>query len=236
MSVPLAELPPLATVEWRPSYRIVPSRFPPIDLFERVADPADLDAVYYVQALTNPRLREQAGELQLVAPEDRISGPGTSAIMAAFTHRNPNGSRFSDGSYGVYYASLGLDTAIYETRYHQERYLRDSAEAPIELDMRVYCADLRGELHDLRPLDPARAPVYDPNDYSAGQRLGARLRELASWGVVYHSVRHAGGQCAAVFRPPVLSPCRQSMHLTYIWDGARISDVYEKRSLPLKLA
>ena len=30
---------------WLPCWRIIPSRFPPIDLFERVTDPADLEAV-----------------------------------------------------------------------------------------------------------------------------------------------------------------------------------------------
>ena len=90
---------------WMPCWRIIPSRFPPIDLFERVTDPADLEAVLYLESLTNDRLRAEVGQLDLIPPEDRIAGPGTSAIMAAFTHRNPGGSRFSDGTYGVFYAA-----------------------------------------------------------------------------------------------------------------------------------
>ena len=97
---------PVAAVRWHPCYRIVPSRFPPIALFEAVADPADLDAVFLIEAMTNDRLREEAGDLALVPIEDRVSGPGTSPIMAAFTHLNPLGDRFTDGSYGVFYASL----------------------------------------------------------------------------------------------------------------------------------
>lgn len=77
---------PTSKVRWTPCYRIIPSRFPPISLFEAVADPADLEAVYAIEAMTNDRLRDEAGELSLVPPEDRVSGPGTSAIMAAFTH------------------------------------------------------------------------------------------------------------------------------------------------------
>ena len=53
---------PIARIEWRPCFRIVPSRFPPINLFEAVADPADLDAVYQIEAMTNDRLREEVGE------------------------------------------------------------------------------------------------------------------------------------------------------------------------------
>ena len=96
---------PKTQVEWRPCFRIVPSRFPPIRLFEDVADPQDLEAVYQLEAMTNDRLREEVGDISLVAPEDRVSGPGTTPIMAAFTHLNPEGDRFTNGGYGVFYAS-----------------------------------------------------------------------------------------------------------------------------------
>ena len=82
--------PPLARIVWQPSWRIVPSRFPPIDLFERIADPADWDALIELESLTNPRLRDEVGDIALVPAAERISGPGASAIMAAFTHLNPD--------------------------------------------------------------------------------------------------------------------------------------------------
>ncbi|MEX0808998.1 MAG: RES family NAD+ phosphorylase [Dongiaceae bacterium] len=224
-----SSVPPLARVSWRPSWRIVPSRFPPIAIFERVVDPADLDAVIAIESLTNERLRDEIGEIGLVPPDDRISGPGSSAIMAAFTHPNPEGSRFSDGSYGVYYAAHDIDTAIAETRYHRERFMRATREARMELDMRVYVADLGGKLHDLRGRQSDYPQVYDPDDYSAGRALGMRLHKTGSRGIAYDSVRHDGGLCAAVFRPRLLSNCRQERHLCYVWNGARIETVYEKR-------
>lgn len=225
---------PKTTIEWRPSYRIIPSRFPPIGLFERVADPADLEAVYAIEALTNPRLREAVGEIRLVAPEDRVSGPGSSVIMAAFTHLSPSGSRFSDGSFGVFYAAHDPDTAIAETRYHRERFLTATAEPPIEVDMRVYLIDLAARLHDLRGLAGHFPAVYHPTDYAAGQALGRRLRAEAADGIAYDSVRQAGGECVAIFRPRLLSHCRQERHLCYVWNGSRIATVYEKRALALK--
>ena len=97
--------PPLVPIAWKPCRRIVSSRFPPIQLFERVTDPQDLEAIFAVDALTNPRLRDEVGDIRLVPPEGRVSGPGASVIMAAFTHLNPSGSRFSDGAYGVFYAA-----------------------------------------------------------------------------------------------------------------------------------
>lgn len=224
---------PRASVEWRPSYRIIPSRFPPIGLFERVADPANLEAVYAIEALTNPRLREEVGEIRLVPPADRVSGPGASVIMAAFTHLNPAGSRFSDGTFGVFYAAHDLDTAIAETRYHRERFLAATAEPPIEVDMRVYLTDVAARLRDLRGLTGHFPAVYDPIDYAAGQKLARRLRGEGADGIAYDSVRRTGGECVAVFRPRLLSHCRQERHLCYVWDGTRIAAVYEKRALAL---
>jgi hypothetical protein len=222
---------PVNPVTWLPCWRIIPSRFPPVDLFERVADPVDLEAVFELESLTNDRLREAIGELQLVPTQDRISGPGTSYIMATFTHLNPAGSRFSDGTYGVFYAAYTLDTAIAETRYHREQFMRATSEPPMELDVRVLLADLNQQLHDIRGMQQILTDVYALDDYSTSQALGKRLRTQNSWGITYNSVRHPGGECAAVFRPPALRNCRQERHLCYVWDGMQISSVYRKSSL-----
>jgi len=221
-------IPPVSKIAWHPCYRVVPSRFPPVSLFERVADPADLDAVFAVESLTNPRLRQEAGMLSLVPVEDRVTGPGSSPLMAPFVHLNPLGSRFSDGTYGVYYSGASLDTAIAETRYHRQRFMAATREPPLELEMRVYLANLDGELHDIRGRRDL-PDVYDPDDYTAGRALGRKLRSQNSWGVAYDSVRHSGGQCAGVLRPRVLSRCRQGAHLIYAWNGHRIEAVYEKK-------
>lgn len=207
----------------------MPSRFPPIALFEGVADPADLDAVFQIEAMTNDRLREEAGDLALVPPGDWVSGPGASPIMAAFTHLNPVGDRFTGGSYGVFYASLTIETAIAETRYHRVRFLEATAEPAQELDMRVYAVDLDADLHDLRQMRDSHPAYYHPTSYALSQELASNLREAGSDGVAYRSVRDADGECAAVFRPRLLSNCRQERHLCYVWDGRVISTIYEKK-------
>ena len=220
-----------ARILWTPCWRIIPSRFPPIQLFERVADPPDLEAIIALEAMTNPRLRDEIGDIQLVPPEERIAGPGTSVIMAAFTHLNPAGSRFSDGSYGVYYAGMTLETAIKETTHHREAFMRATSQPRMELDQRVYIADLDAALHDIRGQRREQPGLYDRDSYGAAQSFARALRAAGSSGVVYDSVRHEGGQCAAVFRPRALSHCRQEKHLCYVWDEARVSEVYEKRWL-----
>lgn len=221
---------PIARIAWRPCFRIVPSRFPPVGLFDAVADPADLEAVFQIEAMTNDRLRDEVGDIALVPPEDRVSGPGTTPIMAAFTHLNVVGDRFTDGSYGVFYASKDLQTAVAETCYHRIRFLRSTDEPAQELDMRVYAVDLDADLHDIRAMQSSHPAWYHPSSYAMPQEFARGLRDHGSNGIVYASVRLEGGECVAVFRPRFLSNCRQERHLCYVWDGQSIAMIYEKKS------
>ena len=102
---PADRLPRRVAVDWRGAWRIIPSRFPAQGVFDRIARPEDLDALYALEALTNDRLRDELGELALVPRARRVTGPGTQTVMAAFTHVNPDGSRFSDRVYAVFYAA-----------------------------------------------------------------------------------------------------------------------------------
>ena len=221
---------PVSAVRWKPSYRLITSRYPTIGLYDAIADPADLEVVFAIEALTNPRLRNELGELQLVPPAERVSGAGSTPIMAAFTHLNPEGSRFSDGSYGVYYAAQDLDTAIAEVSHHRALFMARTQEPAIDLDLRLIHAPLDARLHDLRGLRRSAPRLYDADDYSAGRALGRQLREAGSWGVLYHSVRRRGGLCAGLFRPKALKPAHEAAHIALHWDGSRITHWYEKRA------
>lgn len=231
----MTALPPAAAqiaadpVAWQPCYRLIPSRYPTVGLYDAIADPADLEVVFAIEGYANPRIRDEIGQLPLVPPAERISGPGSTPIMAAFTHLNPDGSRFSDGSYGVYYAADTRETAIAEVGHHRGVFLARTHEEALDIDLRLIVADLEAPLHDLRPLRESDPAIYDPDHYGASQGLGRALRAEGSWGVLYHSVRLAGGLCAGVFRPRALKPARQSAHIALHWDGQRITHWYEKK-------
>jgi hypothetical protein len=220
-------------VRFAPCHRIVASRLPTIHLFERVADPADWDALYELESRTNPRIRTELGELSLVPVPDRVSGPNASIVMAPFTHLSPAGTRFTDGHYGAYYAAESIDTAIAETRFHRENFLRATSQPSIELEMRCYLADLACDLHDLRARRTELPDIYDPASYTASQKLGRELRDGGSNGIAFDSVRRNGGECVAIFRPRLVQNVRQSVHLRYAWDGYAISEVYEIRVVNL---
>jgi hypothetical protein len=217
---------PQRPLMWADSCRLIPSRFPPVSLFDAVADPADLELVFAIEALGNPRLRDAVGQLELVPLDQRISGPGCSPIMAAFTHLNPEGSRFSDGSYGVYYAANTLETAVAEVGHHRSRFLARTAEPAIDIDLRCYRVTVRASLSDLRGLG---GPLHDPDSYAASQAFGIALRAEGVAGIAYDSVRHAGGQCVALFTPrATVPPARQAEHVTLRWNGERMESWYLK--------
>jgi hypothetical protein len=226
----IAPSPPISRVAWNPCWRLVPSRFPPAGLFDRVAEPEDLDIVFAIEALTNDRLLDESGDITLVPLEDRVSGPGTTPIMAAFTHLNPEGSRFTDGTFGMYYAGIDMDTAVAETRFHRARFLAATNEPPIEIDMRSYASDLQTDLHDIRNMQARIPNIYmtDPELYPPAQSMAKALRDSGSNGIVYDSVRFSGGECAAIFKPRVLSPVRQGPHFCYVWNGKEITGIYQK--------
>jgi len=148
--------------------------------------------------------------------------------MAAFTHLNPLGSRFSDGSWGVYYAADSLDTAVAEVTYHRSLFLARTAEEAIDIDLRWLHADLMDKLHDLRGQGASMPHVYNPDHYGPSQDLGRTLRSQGSAGIVFESMRRPQGQCVAVFKPRALSNARTAGHISLHWDGRAISHWFEK--------
>jgi hypothetical protein len=216
-----------APLDWSPAYRVIPTRFPAVNLFDRVASPEDFDALYALEAMTNDRLRTEVGELDLVPREERRFGPGYGPIMAALTHLNPLGSRFSDGTYGVFYCARSRVTAIAETRYHTARFLEATAEPPMRQQMRLYTVVAQGEVVDLRGDPKLDLAVLSPDDYLAGQSLGRAAREAGAPGIAYPSVRDTEGECLAAFRTTLLRDCHHAAYLEYNWNGTSVDMVFE---------
>lgn len=218
--------PPVARVRWAKAHRIIRSRFPPIDLFEDIADPHDWDALARAEMKTNPRFELAIGRLDLVPPGRRVSGPGATWVMAPFTHCSMDRpSRFSDGSYGVYYAANTFEAAVAETVHHHERFMRRTAEAPgWTSEFRELVGSLDARLHDLRD-ESQFAAVLDPDDHRPGQALGAKLWRNGSNGVIYPSVRQPNALAIGAFFPDVVGVPQQGRHLAYHWNGEGVDQV-----------
>jgi hypothetical protein len=218
-------------VFWPGAVRIIRSLFPPIDLFEDIADPADWPLILSAEQKTNPRLMESVGNLALVPAPRRVSGPGATWLMAPFTHASRDRpSRFSTGDFGVLYAGRSFETALFETVHHHARFMAATAEKPgWTSQFREIGLDIAARLHDLRGGKEAYKPALTPDDYGYSQALGAQLHAKGSDGVVYPSIRDPGGECVGLFYPDGASNPVQGRHLDYHWDGTRV-DLYRDLS------
>ena len=212
---------------WPETWRIIASRFPPIQLFERVSDNPDAwETLAALEQATNPRFRDEVGEISLVPAGRRVAGTGATWVMAPFTHVNPKGSRFSNGTFGVYYTARDLITAIRETAYHFEKFALDSNDPPRREVMRVVLGKVANAFDGLDSV-PHSKELLDPNSYAASQPFGVKRRAARSNGISYPSVRHAGGRCLAAFWPNVVSIPIQERHLQYDWDGKRVARYFD---------
>jgi len=222
-------LPPESRVQWVRAHRIIPTRYPPIQLFERIGEPSEWETLAELESMTNSRVRQEIGEISLVPAQDRVSGPGASLVMASFTHLG-RPSRFSDGSYGVYYAARAEQTSVLETSYHLGKFLAATREGACDVDMIVLAGKLNTQLHDVRhPVDQWQT-LHKPDSYVESQALARALREQGSHGLVYRSVRHPGGECVCIFKPKAIKIPKRCGVLQYHWDGTRIDRCFDYRS------
>lgn len=227
------EGPHFAWTRMRPAWRTIASCYPPIDLFEDIADPNDWEALIALEMVTNPRIRQETGDITLVPPERAISGPGASIVMAAFTHPNPNGGRFTDGTFGAYYASASLQTSLIERVALLEAHLATSHHERDQMDQRVYLGAVEGQMAYM--LDRA-APELSRDSYRASQTFARQVKAAGGDGIVYPSLRHKDGFNIAIFWPDRVEIPIMERHIQFHYDGKRISryfDFHEHRWIPL---
>tara|TARA_Y100001972_G_scaffold82164_1_gene99963 strand:- start:2297 stop:2980 length:684 start_codon:yes stop_codon:yes gene_type:complete len=195
-------------------FRIISTRYPSISIFERVASPDDFDLLYEIESLTNPRLRDEVGDISLVPRADRVFGPGSSWIMAPFTHppQPGRGGRFNR-EFGMFYCADSEHVAIAETRYHSAKFLKESRIDAITSEMRVLRAQVGYQaLRDASDLDDDR--ISHTTDYTAGQALGDQLKAQNEYGIRYRSVR-GNGLCIGILRPVAVAAITHSRYLNY---------------------
>lgn len=184
----------------QPTYRLIPSRFPPIGLFDTVATAADLAPVMELAGWTNDRL--VAGRIARLPQSEWVYGRhNASIVMAAFLHVSPTGGRFNGPDLGAWYASAALITAAIEVAHHMRR---EAVARGIDRTHRVfrqYSARLIGDYLDIRGRQAELADVYASDSYAASRRLGEAIRAGGGAGILYDSVRHSGGVNVAVHRP-----------------------------------
>lgn len=219
--VDIDQLPVLPGKEVK-SYRLVNSKFPPISLFDDVANAAEFESLYALQALTNPRLKNEVGDLQLIPRADIPFGiSGCSYATAPFTHVNPDGSRFSDGTFGVLYLADKMETALAEVKYHQQTYWSNVPDLNYE---RFVFRGLVCQFNQVNVKDGLTIPVsnaiYAPKDYTSSRALGQAIKTQKGAGIQYHSVRRANSVCWGLMTPLHVTSIQQAAHYEMVWNGS----------------
>ncbi len=217
-------------ISWCPSYRIIPAKYPPVQIFEQISDIDDLQALLQIEAMTDDVARQMLGNLKLFSHEDKITGRGAGRIMPCFLifDQESSENRFSNSEFGAYYAGREFETAIKETIFHRQKFLAQTVLPAQDIDNVLILADIKGQMHDIRGKKRSYPDLYHASNYADSQVFAHDLKKQGSFGIVYDSVRNANGQCVAVLRPQVIANCRDSGIITYIWDGAKITGYYEK--------
>lgn len=148
----------------------------------------------------------------------------------AWPFRHWQASRFSDGSYGVWYGSDTVETTVHESAWHWYHGLLSDAgfeHESVVAERKVYRVACDAALLDFRRATANHPALLHPADYAFPQTVGARIHREGHPGLVIQSVRSPRGENVAVFNPGVLSNPRFDCQLTYRLQGNEI--IVEKR-------
>lgn len=215
-------LPPASLVRRNDTHRLIPSqhRDEGRSVLALLTDSdAELADLFDLDNATNDRLLAENDLLPGIAKHELLFGvPYYRTVNASFTHAHPLGSRFSSPDRGAWYAAFEIRTAQTEVAFHRTIHLAEIGRFEDEVTFDDYLADFSCELHDLRR-DAAFESYLDPASYIASQTLAARLLDAGSLGVIYPSVRRAGGTCVACFRPVLVMNVRRAKTYRMQWSG-----------------
>lgn len=213
-------------VRWRgDGYRLIPSRFPPVSIYEDVVAEDRLEALVAIENLTNPRLqsaqRLMGLSLGLSADSPRLQNWN----HAPFAYSNPEGSRFFPPERPCLELSDSRQTALAVSVARRETFLARTREEPIGLDMRMLKTPVDGEFVDLRDVDLTLLADTSLAARKARWKIGESIPSEAE-GVLYRAPERPSAICVAVLKASVLGRSLQTVHYRYAWNGHRVTKVY----------
>lgn len=200
-----------------------------IDLFSDLTDGSGFETEVAVRAEMRVKYDIPAGIIQR-------GFHYTTAIGYPFETEPYLRSRYGNGSFGVWYGSLELETSIHETAYHMLREERriEGIQGPIIRERAVYLVHCRAVLIDLRGKEKLFPGLVD-DGYSLTHQIGERLQAEGHPGLLATSARCTGTNCA-VFTPSILGNARNYCYLTYTCYPERASVTIEREPGEIILA
>lgn len=201
-------------------YQLIPSRFPIIEVYERLGDAELQAAAKALEARTNPRLAAINQLPSLPKQGDKAASQYQNWNHAPFAYKDPRGSFFLGPTHGCLELASDMDTALALALLRREEFLGSTDEPAMGLDMRVFSRRITGSFHDLTKLDP--------NIPSADRRkIGHQLHESGSPGVLFCRPGFGEHRFLAVFDGTLLPRAIQGAHYRFVWDGQKIKSIYD---------
>lgn len=135
-----------------------------------------------------------------------------------YPFENWTATRYSNGSFGVWYGTDTLETGIYETVHHWRKgLLEDAGWSEVEGiigERKVYNVRCDAALLNLIPKLVKFPSLTDPENYDYTHQVGMRMHHEGYPGLISCSAR-CEGEIYAIFNPQMLSNPRQMCFLTY---------------------
>lgn len=194
---------------------------PPV--LARLVDDDELAALAEIEGATSNRLMAQNRGTAEVQPYELVYGvPHAAFINASFAYAKPREpNRFNSAERGAWYAGLALETSLAEVQHHLTEALALTGVFEAVVDYAELYASFAGEFVDLRRhadhvcLNPEKAIGYP-----AGNALAEAARARGLNGIIYPSVRHAGGTCIAALFPHAVQSVAQGDVYRMTWRGS----------------
>ena len=194
---------------------------PPV--LARLVNADELAALAEIEGATSNRLMAQNRGTAEVQPYELVYGvPHAEFINASFAYAKPREpNRFNSSERGAWYAALELETCVAEVQHHLTEMLALTGVFDAVVDYAELYASFAGEFVDLRPhadhvcLNPEKAIGYP-----AGNALAEAARARGLNGIIYPSVRQAGGTCIAALFPHAVQSVAQGDVYRMTWRGS----------------
>lgn len=199
-----------------PWFRLIPSRFPTVDVYRRVAPGDRWPILNEVELLTNPRQKERIS----ILGSDVVDGAPAKLQNwnhAPFVYLDPDGSFLLRGEYGVLELGESKEVALAMAVSRREAFLSATALPQQAIEMRLLKHPVAGRF--------AVLPNLEGLSETERWALGEALYE--EWdGAVFDCPVAARGKTIAVFNSECLSKSVQGDHFRFWWDGSHIRNIY----------
>ncbi len=146
------------------------------------------------------------------------------AVDYVFNQQGCFQSRFSDGSYPVWYGSLDQETTFYETIFHWHRTIIEAMhyddDTPIVTNRSLFSVGCNAMLIDLRKSIDEIPELTDKNlkSYKTTQTLGKEIYKQNQSGIYTYSARKNKGENIAIFNRKALSNVEHLKNIEYKYD------------------